>query len=167
MISLRKFFVGLLLATLLLVTACAQQPPSRFEGAQQESTSKGAVAVVKDSESGSSFNRFFPQDGGGYQRVYSQEKTGFAEAKLKKDGKEIAVMAISDTLNNPTAKAKFQNSTMNIGGYPAVSQGSTATAVLVSDRYQVKIRSKDPTFTENDRQDWLSKFDLQGLSELN
>ncbi|GAB4523238.1 MAG: hypothetical protein Tsb0014_00630 [Pleurocapsa sp.] len=167
MISLRKFLIAFLLGSLLLITSCSQQPPSRFEGAQQESTSRGATAVVKESESGSSFNRYFPQGGGGYQRVYTQEKKGFAQAKLKKDGKEVATLAISDTLNNPSAVSKFKASTQKINGYPAINQGSTGTAVLVADRYQVKIRSSDASFTENDRIDWLSKFDLKGLSQLN
>ncbi len=166
MIGLRKFLVALLLGTLLLITSCAQQPPSRFEGAQQASTAKGASAVVKESESGSSFNRYFPGDGGGYQRIYTQEKKGFAQAKLTKDGKDVAVLSISDTLNNPSAKDKFKESSENIGGYPAVNQGSNSTAILVGDRFQVKVRSKDASFDEDARRDWLSKFDLRGLSSL-
>ena len=166
MIGLRKFFVALLLGTLLLVTSCTQQAPSRFDRAQQTSTSKGATAVVKDSQAGSSFNRYFPGSTGGYERIYSQEKKGFAQAKLKKDGTEVAILSISDTLNNPSAKDKFAQSSQQIGGFPAIAQGSTTTAVLVGDRYQVKIRSKDASFTEEDRQDWLSKFDLRGLSRL-
>lgn len=167
MIGLRKFLVALLLTSALFVTSCTQQAPSRFDGAQKESTSKGATAVVNSSQSGGSFNRYFPSDSNGYQRVYTQEKKGFAEAKLKKDGKEVAILAISDTLNNPTAVDKFKESTSNIGGYPTVNQGSTGTAVLVGDRYQVKIRSKDASFTEIDRHSWLGKFDLKGLSKLN
>ena len=85
---------------------------------------------------------------------------------MKAEGKEIAILSISDTVNNPSAAAKFQDSTTKIGGYPAVTQGSSGTAVLVGDRYQVKIRSKDASFSESDRQAWLSKFDLRGLSKL-
>jgi hypothetical protein len=166
MISLRKLLFSLVLSIALLITSCAQQAPSRFDQAQQESTAKNSSAVVKESEAGSSFNRFFPNPNNGYERVYTQEKKGFAEAKLTKDGKEVAVMAISDTLNNPTALAKFQSSTTKIAGYPAVNQGNTGTAVLVADRFQVKVLSRDPAFTESDRQTWLSKFDLRGLSQL-
>lgn len=166
MIGLRKLLLSLLLSLALLVTSCAQQQASRFEQAQQDSTARNATAVVKESEAGSSFNQFFPTPSGGYERVYTQEKKGFAEAKLKKDGKEVAVMAISDTLNNPSAVTKFQSSTTEISGYPAVNQGSNGTAVLVADRFQVKVLSRDPSFTESDRQTWLSKFDLQGLSQL-
>jgi len=162
----RKVLLACLLAVMLLVSSCAQQPPSRYEQAQQESTSKGASAVVRESESGGSFNKFFPTATDGYERVYTQEKKGFAEAKLKKDGKEMAMLSISDTLNNPSANSKFEQSNQKIGGYPAVNQGSTGTAVLVADRFQVKVLSRDPSFTEGDRQLWLEKFDLNGLSRL-
>lgn len=166
--SLRKLVTVGLLSILLFVTltACSPKPTSRFDQAQQESTQRGAKAVVKKSEQGSSFNKFFPKSGDGYDRVYTQEKKGFSEAKLKKDGKDLAVMAISDTLNTPTAAAKFQQSTAKIGGFPSVQQGSTATAVLVADRYQVKVLSRDPSFSASDRQTWLEKFDLKGLSRL-
>lgn len=166
MISLRKFLVAFVLTSCLLFTSCSQQAPSRFDDAQQQSTSKGATAVVDNAQSGGTFNRYFPDSGSGYERVYSQEKKGFAQAKLKKDGKEIAILSISDTVNDPSAVNKFSDSDNQINGYPAVSQGNTGTAVLVGDRYQVKIRSKDAAFSSSDRQKWLSKFDLRGLSKL-
>jgi len=166
MISFRKFLVAFFLTSCLLLTSCTQKAPSRFDNAQQESTSKGATAVVDDSQSGSAFNRYFPDSGSGYDRVYSQEKKGFAQAKLKKDGKEIAILSISDVLDNPSTVNKFQDSITKIKGFPAVSQGQKATAVLVGDRYQVKIRSKDKSFSESDREKWLGKFDLRGLSKL-
>ena len=162
----RRIFIISFAGILFLVTACTSAPPSRFDQAQQESTSRGASAVVKESETGGSFNRYFPKTGSGYKVTFSQEKKGFAEAKLKKDGKDVAVMAISDTLNNPTAKKKFQNSTDNIQNYPTVNQGKTGTAVLVNDRFQVKVLSRDSSFTENDRLNWLKKFDLSGLARL-
>ena len=167
MIAIRKILLSVLLGTLLLVTSCGEQPTSRFDEAQQASTTKGSSAVVAESQAGSSFNRFFPTGNNEYQRVYTQEKKGFAEAKLKKDGKEVAVLAISDTLNNPSAVKKFKQSTETIGGYPAVKQGSTGTAILVGDRFQVKVLSRDDSFTEADRKTWLSKFNLNGLSQLN
>lgn len=167
-LRLQKVLVAFLLAALLLVTSCAKQPPSRFEQAQQESTqgSQRYQAVSKEAVAGGSFNRFFPPAGEGYERVYTQEKTGFAEAKLKKDGKVVAMLSISDTTSNPTAAAKFKGSTETIGGYPAVSQGTTATAVLVGDRYQVKVLSRDPSFAESERKAWLEKFNLNGLAKL-
>ena len=160
-----KILIAGVLAVLLLVTSCAKAP-SQFDQAQQESTARGAAAVVKESTSGGSFNRFFPPSGGGYERVYTQEKKGFAEAKLKQDGKVLAMLAISDISNNPAAANKFQDSKTTIKGFPAVEQGATATAVLVNNRYQVKVLSRDPDFTASDRQAWLAKFDLDGLAKL-
>jgi len=151
---------------LLLLTSCASAPPSRYQAVQKESTQKGASAVVRESQSGGSFNRFFPPEQDGYKRIYTQEKKGFAEAKLSKEGKELAVMSISDTLNLPTAKAKFANSAQKIAGYPAVEQGSTATALLVGDRYQVKVLSRNPSFTAADRASWLERFKLSELAKL-
>ncbi len=167
LLKFRQIFLVFCLSTLLLLTSCATQAPSRFDQAQQESSGRGSSAVVRESESGGSFNKFFPPSGAGYERVYTQEKKGFAEAKLKKAGKEVAILAISDTLNNPNALKKFENSDQKIAGYPAVSQGSTGTAVLVGDRFQVKVLSRDPAFSESDRQAWLEKFDLDGLAKVN
>lgn len=167
MVHFNKILTAFCLSSLLLLTACSSQPPSRFDQAQQESTQKGAkTAVVKESKSGGSFNKYFPAEGNGYKIVYSQEKKGFAEAKLKKSGKEVAVMAISDTINTPDAAKKFKSSSQKISGYPAVEQGKTATAILVSDRYQVKVLSRDPSFSAEDRKTWLAKFDLSGLSSV-
>jgi len=160
-----KILIAGVLAVLLLVTSCAKAP-SQFDQAQQESTARGAAAVVKESTSGGSFNRFFPPSGGGYERVYTQEKKGFAEAKLKQNGKVVAMLAISDISNNPAAANKFQDSQTTIKGFPSVKQGATATAVLVNNRYQVKVLSREPDFAASDPQAWLAKFDLDGLAKL-
>ena len=163
----RSILAALVLSILLLTTACAQKAPGRFDQVQQEtSQQKRGQAVAKDSTQGSEFNKFFPSDADGYQRVFTQEKKGFAEAKLKKDGQDLAVMAISDTTSLPTAAAKFANSTQKISGYPAVELGSTQTAVLVDNRYQVKVLSRNPAFTASDREAWLKKFDLSGLARV-
>ncbi|TRT89779.1 MAG: hypothetical protein EWV63_02825 [Microcystis aeruginosa Ma_OC_H_19870700_S124] len=160
-----KILIAGVLAVLLLVTSCAKAP-SQFDQAQKESTARGAAAVVKESTSGGSFNQFFPASGGGYERVYTQEKKGFAEAKLKQDGKVLAMLAISDISNNPAAANKFQDSKTTIKGFPSVEQGATASAVLVNNRYQVKVLSREPDFAASDRQAWLAKFDLDGLAKL-
>jgi hypothetical protein len=164
----RKILAPILISVLLLVSACAPQPPSRFEQAQKESTKRGAQpAVAKDATKGGEFNKFFPKSGGGYDRVFTQEKKGFAEAKLKKNGKDVAMLAISDTKSTPSAAAKFQTSTKKIAGYPSVTVGASQTAVLVDGRYQVKVLSRDlVNFKEKDREAWLQKFDLAGLARL-
>jgi len=152
---------------LLLVTACATQAPSRFDQAQQESSQqRSGQAVAKDATQGSQFNRYFPQASNGFDRVYTQEKKGFAEAKLKKAGQDVAMLSISDTASLPSAAAKFRNSTKKIAGYPAVEIGNTQTAVLVGDRYQVKVLSRDPSFTPSDREAWLQRFNLDSLAKL-
>lgn len=165
MIRLRKYLVAFILSSCLLFTACSQQAPSRFDDAQQQSTSRGATAVVDTAQSGGKFNRYFPDSNNEYERVYSQEKKGFAQAKLKKDGEDVAVLSISDVMDSPTNSAsKFDESTETISGYPAITQGKTATSILVADRYQVKVRSK--SLSPSDREKWLGKFDLRGLSNL-
>lgn len=164
----RRFLAALMLSLLLLVTACtATQTPGRFDQAQQQSSQqKSGQAVAKDATQGSKFNKFFPAASNGFERVYTQEKKGFAEAKLKKDGKDVAMLSISDTTSTPIAAAKFKNSTKKIAGYPAVEVGNTQTAVLVGDRYQVKVLSRDSAFTASDREAWLKNFNLKGLAQL-
>ncbi len=161
---LQKILAPLLLSLLLLVTSCASQPPNRFDQAQQQSSQqKSGQAVVKDATQGSNFNKFFPKASNGYERVYTQEKKGFAQAKLKKEGKEVATLSISDTKSTPTTAAKYQQSTKKVAGYPATTVGTMQTSILVNNRYQVTVRSTDPSF---DREAWLQKFDLNGLSRI-
>ncbi|WP_353933215.1 hypothetical protein WJM97_18855 [Okeanomitos corallinicola TIOX110] len=162
----RRVLASLLLCILLLTTACATKPPSRFDQVQQESTKqKTGQAVAKNATQGSKLNKFFPEGDDGYDRVYTQEKKGFSEANLKKDGKVVAQLAISDTTSTPTVASKYSNSTKEIDGYPAVELGKTQTSILVG-KYQVKVISKDPLFNASDREDWIEKFDLDGLEKL-
>ncbi|MEA5620457.1 hypothetical protein VB711_21805 [Cronbergia sp. UHCC 0137] len=162
----RRFLAAILLSVLLLTTACATKAPSQFDQVQQESSKqKSGLAVAKNATQGSEFNKFFPTGGDGYQRVYTQEKKGFSEANLKKDGKVVAQLAISDTTSIPGTASKFSNSTKSIDDYPSIEIGKTQTAVLVG-KYQVKVISKDPLFTASDRADWIEEFDLDGLSKL-
>ncbi|MBP0009977.1 MAG: hypothetical protein J7524_14585 [Roseofilum sp. Belize BBD 4] len=183
----RRKWVAVALATVLLVSGCAGGTGTSSSGSSQRNTPtqtqpqktsedtaqswqntqrNAAPAVKKQALPGSSFNRFFPKSGDGYQVVAAQEKKGFAEYKLKKGGTDMAVLSISDTISLPAARKKYENSTQTIGGFPAASQGSNITGVLVADRFQVKAQSRDRLFTQSDRQTWLQKFDLQGLSRL-
>lgn len=163
----RRILAVLLLSVLLLTTACTPKEPGRFDQVQKESTQqKRGQAVAKNATQGSEFNKFFPSDQAGYQRVFTQEKKGFAEAKLKKDGKDIAMLAISDTNSTPGTAASYSNSTKKIAGYPAREIGKTQTSVLVNGHYQVKVLSRDPSFTASDRAAWIEKFNLAGLSQL-
>lgn len=161
-----RVFAPILLSLLLFITACSSAP-SRYSQVQKDTTRRGAPsAVVKTAEKGGTFNQFFPDPTRAYEVVPTQEKKGFAEYKLIKDGKTVAMLSISDTSSLPTAAAKYKNSSEAVAGYPAVDQGTTATGLLVNDRYQVKVLSRDPAFTKEDRVAWLQKFDLRGLAKL-
>ncbi|KAM3103539.1 hypothetical protein ACKFKF_00590 [Phormidesmis sp. 146-12] len=161
----RRVGVALLLSVVLLVTGCQPKAPSQFSQAQQESTQKGVTAVAKDATQGSEFNKFFPAASAGYSRTFSQEKKGFASAKLNKGGKNVAMLSINDTTGIAGAAQKYTKSTEKIGGYPMVTLGNQTTSVLVG-KYQVKVQSRDPSFTPADREAWLQKFNLKGLEKL-
>jgi hypothetical protein len=162
----RRSLAALMLVATLWITGCQPTAPSQFSQIQRETSKPGAVAVAKVATQGSEFNKFFPKPDTGFERVYTQEKKGFAEAKLKKAGKEVAVLSVSDTRSVPGSAAKYANATEKIGGYPAVSVGNSQTSVLVGN-YQVKVSSRDPLFSQADRSTWLAKFDLSGISKLN
>lgn len=165
--KISRLIVSCSLFFLLTLTACSPQPPSRFEQAQQDSIAVGSknTAVDKNAVKGGNFNQFFPVSSGDYERVFTQEKTGFVQAKLKFKGQDVATLAIFDTISNPSAKSDFANSTQKIKGFPAVEKGANQTAVLVGDRYQVSIRSSDTNFTAEQRKEWLNKFDLENLAK--
>jgi hypothetical protein len=163
----RRVFAPILLSLLLFVSACSPKQASRYDQVQQETTQRGAApSVAKTAEQGATFNQFFPGSFGSYRVVPAQEKKGFAEYKVNQDGKNVAVLSISDTTSVPAAAAKYQQSTFQISGYPAVEQGTMATGILVNDRYQVKVLSRDPSFTKDDRAAWIQKVDLRGLAKL-
>jgi hypothetical protein len=178
-----QLIIAFILMPLALAGAACfnNESNNRWANAQRESTQGGKTATTPATQSevtpnnparsskplpGGSFNKFFPESSDGFTTTASQEKEGFAEYKLKKDGKDMAMLAISDTAANPEAATKFKESTRQIGGYPAIEQGTTATAVLVDNRFQVKVLSRNPAFTKNDREAWLQKFNLRGLAGL-
>ena len=76
------------------------------------------------------------------------------------------MLSVSDTVSNPAAVNKYQNSDRTLQGYPLAEVGSTATSLLVADRLQVKVLSRDTDFAPSDREAWLEKFDLSGLAKL-
>ncbi|MBW4462097.1 MAG: hypothetical protein KME47_17920 [Nodosilinea sp. WJT8-NPBG4] len=156
----------LMVCLVLLVSACTSAP-SKYDQVQEDTTGFGSPAAVdKKAEKGGTFNAFFPDNQGGYNVIPYQEKKGFAEYKLEQDGKTVAMLTISDTTSVPGSAEKYITATQSISGFPTVEQGSTASGVLVNDRYQVKVLSRDPSFTKDDRVAWLQKFDLQGLAQL-
>jgi hypothetical protein len=153
----------LVIAFVLSLPAC-KDPPSRWD---QAASARPAAAPsgAPEVKPGSAFNTFFPADGvDGTSRVFSQEKAGFAEAKLKKDGKDLAVLSISDTASDPEAKSKFGSATEKLDGAPLVTVGKNQSAVLVKDRYQVKVSSQ--TLDAEARKAWLGRFNLNGIAGL-
>jgi hypothetical protein len=153
-----------LLGLVLVLSACAPVERSRWEEAQEATT--GQRATDQEAVAGGEFNQFFPESTAEYSVVYTQEKTGFAEAVLKHEGEDVATLAIFDTVSNPEAATKYKESTKKLGAYPAVAIGENGTGILVADRFQVQIRAKSETFSATERDEWLLAFDLQGLAEL-
>ncbi len=154
-----------LLIWLLVAVGCQPVQESRWEDAQ---TSTAGQQVPSEGEviGGGEFNKFFPEVQDPFSLTYLQEKEGFAEAALEFEGDEVATMSISDTANNPSARDKFAESTLDLGGYPLAAVGSLGSAILVADRFQVQVRSTADDFAESDRTTWILEFDLDGLAAL-
>lgn len=163
-----KALTPILLSAVLLLSACSSKEPSRYAQTQKDTAGRNApAAVTKNAEAGGDFNKFFPAGDASFARVFSQEKKGFAEAKLNKGGKNVAVLSISDTSSLPAAAKKYEKSTSKLSSYPLLDEAPLkSTGVLVNNRYQVKVASRDPAFTAADRKTWLGKFNLDGLSKL-
>ncbi|MFN8490001.1 MAG: hypothetical protein U0350_20610 [Caldilineaceae bacterium] len=160
----KQLITLLLLCSTLFFSACAPVEKSRWDAAQ--ATTSGQRATVKEALAGSEFNKFFPKGSNGYTVVYTQEKTGFAEAVLKNKGDDVATLSIFDTISNPDAAAKYKASAKQISGYPATNVGNNGTSILVANRFQIQVRSKADSFTAQDRETWLAAFDLAGLAKL-
>jgi len=126
----------------------------------------GGNTVTVEPLAGGEFNKYFPEDDGDYNVIYTQEKEGFAQAQLNFQGNEVATLSVSDSANNPALREKFQSADMEIAGYPAATVGALGTAILVADRFQVQVRAKDASFGGEDREAWIDQFDLAGLSTL-
>jgi hypothetical protein len=90
--------------------------------------------------------------------TYTQEKKGFAQAEVTKDGKKLATISISDTLANPEAKAKFAAASSSIADYPSATVGNNGTAILVGDRFQVQVRSLSPAMNAEGREAWIQSL---------
>ena len=152
-----------MLALTLLAAACRQE--SRWDAAQKATQGK-KTSVSEDAVDGKVFNRFFPKQEEGYNIVFKQEKSGFAQAALEKDGQELAVFSIFDTASNSEARSKFEGATETVAGCPIVTEETKSLSALVADRFQVQVRSSDPTFGKAHRLEWLEKFDLKGISDI-
>lgn len=154
----------LALSLALVTTPLACKKETRWDKAAEIAEKKADEKKPEGIQPGSAFNKFFPSEADGFKRVYTQEKEGFAEAKLQQDGKDVATLSISDTWNNPEAKSKFASATDKVSDYPLMLVGKNQSTALVKDRYQVKVSSQ--TIDADARKTWISKFDLKGLSSL-
>jgi hypothetical protein len=156
-----RWVLGVGLAGLLLVGGLLLLPFSDW-------LPGGTVGDISKQEvvNGTAFNRLFPAPGAGEEVVFSQEKRGFSEAKLKRGGELLALLAISDTTTAPEAMAKFQSSGQQIKGWPLVEQGPQASALLVADRFQVKVIGQGSGLDPDRRHALLGAFDLPRLAAL-
>jgi hypothetical protein len=135
-------------------------------GASATRGAVGTTVLPAKPVPGGSLNKFFPNDADGFDRVFTQEKNGFAMANLNKGGKLVATLSINDTAGNSSARDKFKTAGRSVAGYPATNDGMSGIAVLVGDRYQIKVRPSGPTLSDADLQNWIEKFDLSGLASL-
>ncbi len=156
-----RWVLGLLLAGVLLVAAVVFLPFSDW-------LPGGTVADVPTQQvvNGSAFNRLFPAAEAGTSLTFSQEKRGFSEARLKSGDAVLALLAISDTITAPEARAKFDLARERLDGWPLVEQGEHASALLVADRFQVKVIEQNGALDVGKRHEVLERFDLQGLASL-
>jgi hypothetical protein len=153
-----------LVLVVLAAAGCGEQP-TRWDEVQQK-TRRNAPAVAREALPGSTFNKLFPKPEGDFEVVYTQEKTGFAQAKLVKRGQDVATLSVFDTVSNPEAADKYKGVQETFEGHPILDIGNSGTGLLVAGRYQVQIRSTDANFSKFDREDWLKKFDLANLARL-
>ena len=115
---------------------------------------------------GKVFNDHFPSAADGFSVTFTSEKKGYSQATVKKADEEMAIIAVSDLIDDSEAASKYQDAAEQISGCPVISRGSQGTAMLVGGRYQISIRSSSDEFSEQDRKEWLSKFDVSAISAL-
>lgn len=146
----------------LMLVACSKQP-DRWEAAEKrvEAAQDKTAALAAPKVEGSELNAFFPEAGpAGAKRVFTAEKDGYAEAKLQREGADVATLSISQAA--PDALAKYDAASDTVEGFPLVTVGNNQSSVLVSKKYQVKVSSKELGPAE--RKSLLASFDLKGLA---
>lgn len=128
----------------------------------------GTVANIPNREvvNGTRFNRLFPAPQAGEQLVFTQEKRGFSQARLKQGAEVRALLSISDVASSPASRNKFIHSEERLQSWPLVDQGSQASALLVADRFQVKVIGQGNGLDVAQRHELLGAFDLPALAAL-
>jgi hypothetical protein len=163
----RRLAVPLAVTAALMIACSGSFNTSPYDDANRN---KGP-STSKDALEGKEFNKFFPKAAAPFDLVPKQDKKGEALYELKKDGKPVAQLSITDILTMPQLwEEKYKDSKEKINGYP-VGVGGLAleTAVLVAERFQVKVLTVPAaraTFDKADREEWIKKFDLDGLAKL-
>jgi hypothetical protein len=115
---------------------------------------------------GPAFNRLFPKPQAGEELIFTQEKRGFSQARLKEGDSTKALLSISDVLTAPEARDKFSGASQQLRSWPLVEQGPQASALLVADRFQVKVIGQGSGLDQEKRHELLEAFDLPGLAAL-
>jgi hypothetical protein len=156
-----RWVLGLLLVAGLLIGAFLYLPfRSWLPGGTVGDISTRLVV------NGPAFNPLFPELHTGEQLVFTQEKRGFSQARLKEGETTKALLSISDVLTSPSSRAKFSDAKLELQSWPLVDQGTQASALLVADRFQVKVIGQGAGLTPDDRHDLLNAFDLKALAAL-
>lgn len=156
-----RWVLGLLLVAGLLIGAFLFLPfRSWLPGGTVGNVSSRLVI------NGPAFNPLFPKLFTGEQLVFTQEKRGFSQARLKEGETTKALLSISDVLTSPSTRAKFSGAKLELQSWPLVDQGTQASALLVADRFQVKVIGQGAGLTADDRHDLLNAFDLKALAAL-
>lgn len=156
-----RWVLGLLLVAGLLIGAFLFLPfRSWLPGGTVGNVSTRLVV------NGPAFNPLFPKLHPGEQLIFTQEKRGFSQARLKEGDTTKALLSISDVLTSPTTRAKFSGARLELQSWPLVDQGTQASALLVADRFQVKVIGQGAGLTADDRHDLINAFDLKGLAAL-
>jgi hypothetical protein len=157
-----RWVLGLVLAAGLLLGAFLFLPFSSW-------LPGGTVADVPAGQvvNGPAFNRLFPKPQPGEELIFTQEKRGFSQARLKEGDSTKALLSISDVITAPEAREKFNGARQQLGSWPLVEQGNQASALLVADRFQVKVIGQGNGLDPEKRHELLEAFDLPGLAALN
>jgi len=140
----------------LITGSCGRSTPPEATTPRQQAP-RGAIIV------GGDLNAAFPKVDAPYTLTFTQEKPGYAQADLSRDGEKLAQLSVSDTNANPSAREKFGSSSRSIAGHPSASVGSQGTAILVNGRYQIQVRSQSASFGAQDREVWLARFQTSSL----
>jgi hypothetical protein len=162
----RTILLAVLALSSALATACSKKsppPPTAAVDAAAPVATLTTDAGTGEAGAATALKDYFPQDGaGGYKRViHSTTRDGYVEAALEKDGKEVAILSISDAERMAYVKAKFESATEKLQGYPLLTSGKDLSTILVKDRFQIKVLSK--TLDADARKAILATFDLKGL----